>query len=125
MNYRNLFLDDEPVQVYAECLRPCYILELEENDLVNIIGNNQESQKKLLKYQNQLLKVDQVYPLDYIVVAPREIMDKCYKPKNITLEAFKRLTKAKNCVMRRILQIRQMKAKPKLADLMNQYMGKD
>ena len=50
MNYRNLFLDDEPVQVYAECLRPCYILELEENDLVNIISNNQEAQKKLLKY---------------------------------------------------------------------------
>ena len=52
-------------------------------------------------------------------------MDKAYKAKGLTIEAFKRLSKKKNVVMRRILEIRQMKAKPKLTDLMNQYMGKD
>ena len=38
MNYRNLFLDDEPMQVYAECYKPCYIYELREEDLIKVIG---------------------------------------------------------------------------------------
>jgi hypothetical protein len=38
INYRNLFLDDEPMQVYAECLNLCYILEVEEYNLVKIVN---------------------------------------------------------------------------------------
>jgi hypothetical protein len=41
-------------------------------------------------------------------------MDAHYKAKGLTLETFKRLTKMKNVVMRRVLEIRQQKAKPKL-----------
>ena len=52
-------------------------------------------------------------------------MDAHYKAKNLTLEAFKRLTKMKNVVMRRVLEIRQQKAKPKLQDLLAEYTGKD
>lgn len=28
INYRNLFLDDEPSQVYAQCIKLSYIIEL-------------------------------------------------------------------------------------------------
>jgi len=38
INYRNLFLDDEPMQVYAECMSLCYILEIEEDNLVSIVN---------------------------------------------------------------------------------------
>jgi hypothetical protein len=34
-------------------------------------------------------------------------MDKYYKPKSLSLESFKRMTKMKNVVMRRVLEIRQ------------------
>jgi hypothetical protein len=37
INYRNLFLDDEPTQVYAQCIRQSYILELDESHLVSCI----------------------------------------------------------------------------------------
>ena len=47
-----------------------------------------------------------MYPLDYIVMAPRDIMDKYYKPRNLTFESFKRINKMKNVVMRRISEIR-------------------
>ena len=42
INYRNLFLDDEPMQIYAECLNLCYILEIEEDNLVKIVNQNQQ-----------------------------------------------------------------------------------
>ena len=40
INYRNLFLDDEPMQVYAECLNLCYILEIEEETLVKVVAQS-------------------------------------------------------------------------------------
>ena len=125
INYRNLFLDDEPMQVYAECLNLCYILEIEEDNLVSIVNQNQAVQKKLLTYQNELLKTNLVYALDYIVIIPRNIIEKYYKPKNLSIDSFRRMTKMKNVVMRRVIEIRQQKAKPKLTDLLNQYLGKD
>jgi hypothetical protein len=64
-------------------------------------------QKKLLTYQNELLKTNLVYALDYVVIIPRDVMDKYYKPKSLSLESFKRMTKMKNVVMRRVLEIRQ------------------
>ena len=40
MNYRNLFLEEEPMHVYAECLNSCYIFEIEEVRLISIINQN-------------------------------------------------------------------------------------
>ena len=37
MNYRNLFLEDEPMHVYAECVSSCYIFEIEEHKLLSVI----------------------------------------------------------------------------------------
>lgn len=125
MNYRNLFLEDESMHVYAECLNSCYIFEIEENNLVSILSQNPKAQKKLLTYQNDLLKRNLVFCLDYVVQIPRDLMDSHYKPKGITVETFRRLTKVKNVVMRRVLEIRQEKAKPKLSDLLSEYMSKD
>jgi hypothetical protein len=67
-------LDDEPMQVYAECLNLCYILEIEEDNLVSIVNQDQKTQKRLLTYQNELLKTNLVYALDYIVNIPSTIM---------------------------------------------------
>jgi hypothetical protein len=52
-------------------------------------------------------------------------MDAHYKPKGLSVETFRRMTIMKNVVMRRVLEIRQMKAKPKLSDLLSEYMGKN
>lgn len=45
INYRNLFLDDEPTQVYAQCLKLSYIIELEEEHLTNCIHNYVDNMK--------------------------------------------------------------------------------
>jgi len=111
--------------VYAECLNPCFILEIEEDNLVSIVNQDQKVQKKLLTYQNELLKSNLVYALDYVVIIPRDIMDKHYKQKNLTLESFRRMTRMKNVVMRRVLEIRQEKTKPKLSDLLSELTVPD
>ena len=66
-----------------------------------------------------MLKTNLVYALDYVVIIPQDVMEKHYKQKNMTMETFKRMTKMKNVVMRRVIEIRQQKAKPKLTDLLN------
>ncbi len=78
-----------------------------------------------MTYQNELLKSNLVYALDYVVIIPRDIMDKHYKPKNLTLESFRRMTRMKNVVMRRVLEIRQEKTKPKLSDLLSELTVPD
>ena len=52
-------------------------------------------------------------------------MDKHYKQKNLTLESFRRMTRMKNVVMRRVLEIRQEKTKPKLSDLLSELTVPD
>jgi hypothetical protein len=56
------------------------------------------------------------YPLDYIVSVPPSVMYKFMGKTNLATIA--RVTKKKNAVMRRVVEIRQMKAKPKLNQLL-------
>jgi CRP-like cAMP-binding protein len=85
LNYRNLFLDDEPTQVYAQCMRSSYIIELEEGHLSSVIesyvenmkNNNismtDDPRKRLQKYQINVMKENRGYPLDYIVNIPATV----------------------------------------------------
>ena len=68
INYRNLFLDDEPTQVYAQSLKQSYIIELDESHLLSVIdgyienmkNTNQvitdDPRKRLQKYQINVMK---------------------------------------------------------------------
>lgn len=55
------------------------------------------------------------YPLDYIINIPPDIFSKYYHKTGVALDSFTRISKKKNAVMRRIVEIREMKAKPKLS----------
>ena len=47
INYRNLFLDDEPTQVYAQCMKVSFIIELHEDHLNDVIDRYVNKQKSL------------------------------------------------------------------------------
>lgn len=79
----------------------------------------------MLTYQNNLLKLNKPYPIDYVIHIPKEIMQNVYQSKGLTLATFKRMAIVKNVIFRRILEIRLMKAKPKLSDLIKKYLPKD
>jgi len=132
INYRNLFLDDEPTQVYAQCMKSSFIIELHEdhlNDVIDRYVHKQKSlnrpmdvdpQKLLQKYQIAVMKEQRGYPLDYIIEVPNELINKYYIPKGLNLQSLARITRLKNAVMRRIVEIRVMKTKPKLSVLLNE-----
>lgn len=132
INYRNLFLDDEPTQVYAQCMKVSFIIELHEdhlNDVIDRYVHKQNSlnrpmdvdpQKLLQKYQFAVMKEQRGYPLDYIIEVPNELINKYYIPKGLNLQSLARIVRLKNAVMRRIVEIRVMKAKPKLSVLLNE-----
>ena len=66
------------------------------------------------------MKEQRGYPLDYIIEVPNELISKYYLPKGLNLQSLARITRLKNAVMRRIVEIRVMKAKPKLSVLLNE-----
>lgn len=67
-----------------------------------------------------VMKEKRGYPLDYIVGLPQELYEKHYVPRKLTMDAIARLTRKKNTIMRRIVEIRDMKAKPKLPKLLEE-----
>ena len=77
-----------------------------------------DPRKRLQKYQINVMKEKRGYPLDYIVGIPPIHQMKYYEERGMHADNFAKFCKAKNAVMRRIVEIRQMKAKPKLPALL-------
>lgn len=94
------------------------------NYVENMKNSNQpvvdDPLKKLQKYQINVMKEKRGYPLDYIISIPSDVYSKYYERTGVALATFSRIAKKKNAVMRRIVEIRQMKAKPKLSQLLNE-----
>ena len=67
-----------------------------------------------------VMKEKRGYPLDYIIGMPKDLLEKHYVPRKLTMDAIVRITRKKNTIMRRIVEIRDMKAKPKLSKLLEE-----
>ena len=66
------------------------------------------------------MKEQRGYPLDYIISIPPLILQKHYVPRHLNAEILQRRLRLKNAVIRRVVEIRVMKAKPKLSALLNE-----
>ena len=65
-----------------------------------------DPRKRLQKYQINVMKEKRGYPLDYIASIPPILQTKFYESKNLNAEKLAMIAKAKNSVMRRIVEIR-------------------
>ena len=65
-----------------------------------------DPRKRLQKYQINVMKEKRGYPLDYIASIPPILQQKFYESKNLNAEKLAMIAKAKNSVMRRIVEIR-------------------
>ena len=110
MNYRTFFQDYE-AQVFTRCLSKTILLELTYEQMLTLTKNHEEMEKKFLKFEKQILKEKKSYPLDYIMNLPEKYFENAGPGKH---EAILRENIFKNVVMRRIYEIREMKATPKL-----------
>eukprot|EP00344_Euplotes_crassus_P002433 CAMPEP_0197017436 /NCGR_PEP_ID=MMETSP1380-20130617/79541_1 /TAXON_ID=5936 /ORGANISM="Euplotes crassus, Strain CT5" /LENGTH=261 /DNA_ID=CAMNT_0042444533 /DNA_START=2404 /DNA_END=3186 /DNA_ORIENTATION=+ len=88
------------------------LLELQYDKILTLCKTHEDLEKKFLKFQKQFFQENKSYPLDYIMNLPEshfgqdEVQEK--------YAAINRENIFKNVVMRRIKEIREIKAKPKL-----------
>jgi CRP-like cAMP-binding protein len=119
-NFRTFFMEDL-MYVNARCETNVTLLEISKSALEEIMEKHDDFKRKMLSYQNQILKFEKAYPLDYLVNVPKEFQeDKIYSE-----DALKRDNAFKNAIMRRVIEIRFEKQKPKLSDLLKMFKGKD
>lgn len=119
-NFRTFFMEDL-MYVNARCEGNVTLLEISKSALEEIMEKHDDFKRKMLSYQNQILKFDITYPLDYLVNVPKEFQgEKIYSE-----DALKRDNAFKNAIMRRVVEIRFEKQKPKLSDILKMFRGKD
>lgn len=124
LNYRNVFTDDQ-MQASVRSLvggRGTSIQLLETKSLRALMIEFPDFGKRFQMYENQLLKKNQETPLDYILpVRTMEEIKKAQKPQLQKLKAQRRKNLLKNIVFNRIMEIRILKSKPKLGDILKVF----
>ena len=93
--------------------RNSVLLELEPGALENVKKDHLDFERKLGFYQNEILKRKLTFPLDYIMNLPTEYRDNLISQEEQE-GIWRRENIFKNVVMRRLLEIRREKKKPKL-----------
>ena len=73
LNYRTFFMEDLNY-VFVRCATSVTVLYLTLPMLNNIIGSHSDMEKYFLSYQNNILKKNKNYPLDYILKLPSQTL---------------------------------------------------
>lgn len=119
MNYRTFFQEYE-AQVCSRCMTKTIVLELSYEKMVALTKHHESMENKFLKFEKQILKEKKSYPLDYILNLPDKYFEVAGQGRH---EGIRLENIFKNVVMRRLYEIREIKAKPKLKDLLLQQLN--
>jgi len=122
LNARTFFMEDL-MYVYVRCAKNTIILDLEQKVIDTVKSTHIDFEKNLLSYQNNILKQKKTYPLDFRVNIPYELKIQNYFEQ--TEDHIKRQNLLKNVVFRRIIELRVLKRKPKLADILRLMKMRD
>jgi len=122
LNARTFFMEDL-MYVYVRCAKNTVVLDLEQKVIDFVKATHPDFEKNLLSYQNNILKQKKTYPLDYLVNVPAELKVANYF--DLSEDAIKRQIILKNVVFRRIIEIRILKRKPKLSDILKLMKMRD
>ena len=135
----NSFILEDQIYIPLRCKTPTKILILTRSDLERVLHGYKETEKAIQVYTNQLMRLDMKYPFDFILniykatqEEVKQLNDKNARFKGrepITIKELsdkingvrKRNWIFKNCVMRKILEIRILKRKPKLGAVLAHF----
>lgn len=99
----------------------CFVLSIDT--LNEIIPRHQILAKKFRQFKVRTMSEIKPYPLDYIMKLPKHLIN--HKISNEQISQAQRLENTlKNVVIRRITEIRALKAKPSLKDMIDMYLKK-
>ena len=123
INYRNWFIDEHNM-VSARFQNQGILLEMSINTFNKVAANHKvDLEEKFLRYQSKIAKENKQYALDYIMMLPNQ-----YRSKNMSRvrqeKAWNLRILHKNVVIRRIVEIKELKAKPGLKEAIQLTMAK-
>lgn len=115
INYRTFFMEDDG-KVYYRFGRNSICAVLDYDKLMGIVVKHPGLKRKFLAYKNKTIVADKVYPLDYIMSLPQHLK-RTNMPDEDVLRSWKLENKLKNIVIQMLTQIRAVKAKPSMRDM--------
>lgn len=99
----------------------CYAMSIET--MLEILPRHKDLRKKFLTFKQKTIIQNKPFPLDYIMALPRHL--KKNQQHSDDFEKAQRLENIlKNVVIRRLTEIRALKSKPSLKDMISEYMKK-
>lgn len=110
-------------KVYYRFGRNSICAVLDYDKLMGIVVKHPGLKRKFLAYKNKTIVADKVYPLDYIMSLPQHLK-RTNMPDEDVLRSWKLENKLKNIVIQMLTQIRAVKAKPSMRDMIMQYIQK-
>jgi hypothetical protein len=120
INYRTFFMEDSG-KVFYRFGRKSICSTLDLGTINDILLKHRELKNKFLKYKQKTILSQKTFPLDYIMKLPGHLRD-----PSVDLEARARAFRLenilKNIVVQRLTDIRELKAKPSLKDMINDYL---
>ena len=117
INHRAFFMKDQSY-VGFRCLSDAKLLQLSDSKMKELIEKYEDRPfgRDLLIYQNKILKQERKFPCDYVMRLP--------KTSHVNDAQAYRENCLKNVVMRIVIEIRERKKRPKLADFIAVYREK-
>ena len=119
INYRT-FLMEDIMCVNIRAIENVNMLELTQDVFTRMQDDFEGFKKKIMLFQNTMLKKSVRYPLDYIVEMP-DLRRHRNISKEENVKILYRRNKLKNVVFRRIVEVRDDKKKPKLSEIIEKY----
>lgn len=90
--------------------------------MVELLPRHKELRYKFLQFKKKTILQDKPFPLDYIMTVPKHLKNN--KNPEEQAQVWRLENVLKNIVIRRLTEIRAIKAKPSLRDMIQSYMNK-
>lgn len=122
INYRTFFMPDDG-KVFYRFGRNSICQSLHYDVFSKICDKHSKLEIKFKKFRRQTITEDKPFPLDYIMNLPKHLrnnkLDQAVQNRAWRLE-----NTLKNVVVRRLTEIRKIKEKPSMKDMIAEYMAK-
>lgn len=122
INYRTFFMEDDG-KVYYRFGRNSICSVLPYDKMLEILPKYDKLKRKFVAFKLKTIQMGKPFPLDYIMNLPKHLRRKDMADAD-TLRAWKLENVLKNVVIRRLTEIRAIKAKPSLRDMIMVYLDK-
>ena len=120
INYRTFFMEEDG-KVYYRFGRNSICSILTYDVMLDLSTRHKTLQQQFLQFKKNTIQENKPYPLDYIMNMPKHLMS-TEMNEETQQKAWRLENQLKNVVIRRLTEIRAIKSKPSLKDMIDKYL---